>query len=113
MLHGGRGFATVMKLLGHTDSGMTMRYVDVKLDRSPARVSTGSFKARHLPPQPKASPAAVRTRLDGHIDFLLATQRVLEMFRRPLLSGTSRTTVDGLSNWLTKILTDTRRLRPL
>ena len=31
MLRAGVGFAAVMKLLGHTDPGMTMRYVDVTL----------------------------------------------------------------------------------
>jgi hypothetical protein len=44
------------------------------------------------------------------IDSLLATQYVLEMFRRALSNGTSRRRLDRLSNRLTKILIEARKL---
>ena len=49
MLRAGVSFPVLMKLLGHTDPEMTMRYVD-------------------LVPQPKASSIPLRAGLDGVID---------------------------------------------
>jgi hypothetical protein len=66
---------------------------------------------KYLVPQPKASSIPPRRGLDGVIDSLLASQHVLEMFRRPLPKGTSRSCLDRLSNRLTKILTEVRKLR--
>jgi hypothetical protein len=45
------------------------------------------------------------------IDSLLAAQHVLEMFRRTLPEGTSRHCLNRLSNRLTTIVTETRKLR--
>jgi hypothetical protein len=42
---------------------------------------------------------------------LLAAQHVLEMFRRVLPHGHSRACLDRLSNRLTKIVSETRKLR--
>ena len=44
------------------------------------------------------------------IDSLFAAQHVLEMFRRALPDGTSRRRLDRLSNRLTKILCEARKL---
>ena len=55
--------------------------------------------------------APLRAGLDGLIDSLLAAQHVLEMFRRALPDGTSRRCLDRLSNRLTKIVTEARKLR--
>ena len=44
MLRAGVSFPVLMKLLGHTDTGMTMRYVDVALtdlQRLPERAAEG------------------------------------------------------------------------
>jgi hypothetical protein len=41
---------------------------------------------------------------------LRAAQHVLEMFRRTLPNGTSRADLDRLSNRLTKIVTEARKL---
>ena len=48
--------------------------------------------------------------IDGVIDSLLAAHHVLEMFRRALPNGTSRRLLDRLSNRLTKIVTEARKL---
>ena len=66
-------------------------------------------KPRHLVPQPKM-PFTPRAGLDGLIDSLLGAQHVLEMFRRTLPNGTSRRRFDRLSNRLTKIVTEARKL---
>jgi integrase len=111
MLRAGVGFAAVMKLLGHTSPRMTMRYVDVTLTDLQREFQLARSKPRHLAPQPKTSLAPLRTGLDGLIHSLLATQHVMEMFRRSLPNGNARSRLNRLSNRLTKILAETRRLQ--
>src|SRR5260370_12666468 len=88
------GFATVMKLLGHSDPGMTMRYVDVTSTDLQREFQLARSNPRYLLPQPKASSPQLRAGLDGVIDSFLAAQHVLEMFRRPLPKATSRSCLD-------------------
>jgi hypothetical protein len=76
MLRAGMGFATVMKLLGHTSPRMTMRYVDVTLTDLQREFELARAHPRHLAPQPKTSLAPLRTGLDGLIDSLLVAQHV-------------------------------------
>ena len=110
MLRAGVSFLAVMKLLGHTSPEMTMRYLDVVLTDLQREFEQARSKPRYLAPQPKASFASLRTGLDGVIDSLLATQHVLEMFRRALPDGPSRRCLDRLSNRITKILNEARKL---
>jgi site-specific recombinase XerD len=110
MFRAGVSFPVLMKLLGHTDPEMTMRYVDVALTDLEREFHQARSHPRHLAPQPKVSSPQLRAGLDGVIDSLLAAQHVLEMFRRPLPKGTSRTCLDRLTNRLTKILAEARKL---
>ncbi|HEX2715357.1 MAG TPA: tyrosine-type recombinase/integrase, partial [Candidatus Acidoferrales bacterium] len=110
MLRAGVSLPAVMKLLGHTSPEMTMKYLDVVLTDLQREFELARSKPRHLAPQPKASFASLRTGFDGVIDSLLAAQHVLEMFRRGLQNGTSRRRLDRLSNRLTKILSEARKL---
>jgi hypothetical protein len=100
-----------MKLLGHVDPAMTMRYVDVALTDLEREFQLARSSPRHLVPQPRTSSATSRTGLDGLIEALLAAQHVMEMFRRSLPNGGPRTHLHRLSKRLTKILTETRKLR--
>ncbi len=100
-----------MKLLGHTNPEMTMRYVDVALTDLQREFHQAHSNPKYLIPQPKASSPQLRAGLDGVIDSLLGAQHVLEMFRRPLPKGASRTCLDRISNRLTKILHEARKLR--
>jgi integrase len=109
MLRAGVGLPAVMKLLGHTSPEMTMQYLDVTLNDLQRAFELARSKPRHLVPQPKVS-FAPRAGLDGVIDSLLAAQHVLEMFRRSLPNDTSRRRLDRLSNRLTKILIEARKL---
>jgi integrase len=110
MLRSGVGFPAVMKLLGHTAPEMTMRYIDVALSDLRREFDLARSKPRHLAPQPKAPIASLRAGLGGVIDALLSAQHVLEMFRRALPDSASRSCLDRLSNRLTKILAETRKL---
>jgi integrase len=109
MLRAGVGFPAVMKLLGHTTPEMTMQYLDVTLNDLQRAFELARSKPRHLIPQPKVPSAPLRTGLGGVLDSLLATQHVLEMFRRALPNGTSRRRLGRLSNRLTKILSEARK----
>jgi hypothetical protein len=57
-----------------------------------------------------ADPADQRAGLGRVVDSLQAAQHVLEMFRRALPDGSSRRRLDRLSNRLTKILSEARKL---
>jgi hypothetical protein len=99
-----------MKLLGHKHPDMTMRYADVTLTDLQREFQLARSKPRHLAPQPKASLTPLRTGLDGLVDSLLASQHVMEMFRRTLPNGSVRSCLDRLANRLTKIISETRKL---
>jgi site-specific recombinase XerD len=110
MLRAGVSFPVLMKLLGHTNPEMTMRYVDVALTDLQREFHQARAHPKYLVPQPKAASPQLRAGIDGLIDSLLAAQHALEMFRRPLPKGTSRSCLERLSNRLTKILSQVRKL---
>jgi integrase len=110
MLRAGVGFPALMKLLGHTDPEMTMRYVEVALTDLQREFQLARSKPRHLIPQPKTHFNPARTGLTGVLDSILAARHVLEIFRRTLPDGDARQHLDRLSNRLTKILAEARKL---
>jgi len=110
MLRAGVSFPALMKLLGHTSPDMTMLYVKVALTDLQREFQQARSKPRHLVPEPETSIAPVRAGLDGVIHSLQAAQHALEMFRRGLPTGASRSCLDRLSNRLTKIAAETRKL---
>jgi integrase len=110
MLRAGVGFPALMKLLGHTDPEMTMRYVDVALTDLQREFQLAHANPRHLIPPPKTSPPSARTGLAGILDAIVAARHVLEMFRRTLPNDHARKRLDRLSNRLTKILAEARKL---
>jgi hypothetical protein len=101
-----------MKLLGHRDPGMTMRYVEIASNDLQREFRLARSQPRHLAPQPKAPMISPRAGLDGVVDSLLFAQHAIEMFRRSLPDGLPRHCLDRLSNRLTKILSETRKLNP-
>ena len=110
MLRAGVSFPVLMKLLGHTSPEMTILYVEVALHDLQREFLQARSKPRHLVPPPKTSSVLTRIGLDGVIDSLRAAQHALEMFRRSLPKGVARSYLDRLSNRLTKIAAETRKL---
>jgi site-specific recombinase XerD len=110
MLRSGVSFPGVMKLLGHSSSDMTMKYLDITLPDLQREFHSARSHPRHLVPQPKAVAVSVRSGLNGVIDSLLGTQHVLEMFRRTLPDNAVCHSLHRVSNRLTKILTEVRNL---
>ena len=80
----------LMKLLGHADPKMTMRYLDVTSNDLQREYHLALEKPRHIIPQPKAPTISPRTGLDGVIDSRLFAQHAIEMFRRSLPDGPPR-----------------------
>jgi hypothetical protein len=89
---------------------MTMKYLDIALPDLQREFHLARSHPRHLAPQPKAVTASLRTSFNGVLDSLLASQHVLEMFRRTLPQSTVRHCLDRLSNRLTKIISQIRKL---
>ncbi len=110
MLRSGISFPVLMKLLGHVDPDMTMRYVDVTLTDLQREFQLTRNYAKHLVPQPKAASTPARADRNGVIQALLATQHVMEMFRRSMPQGKTRSCLDRLANRLTKILAQIKKL---
>jgi len=112
MVRAGVTLPALMKLLGHRDPGMTMRYVYVAGNDVQREFRLARSQPRHLVPQPKAPMITPRVGVDGIVDSLLFAQHAIEMFRRSLPDGPPRRCLDRLSNRLTKILSKVRNLRP-
>ncbi len=112
MVRAGVGLPALMKLLGHVNPEMTMRYVDVVGTDLQREFHLARSQPRHLAPQPKAPISSPRAGLDGVVDSLLFAQHAIEMFRRSLPGGARKHRLDQLANRLTKILAETRKLDP-
>ncbi|MBZ5620257.1 MAG: site-specific integrase [Acidobacteriia bacterium] len=112
MLRSGVEFLSIMKLLGHASPEMTMLYLDIALTDLQREFHAARSEPRHLAPQPRAQVVSAHAGLDGVVDSLRATQHLVEMFRRTLPDGAPRRCLDHLSNRLTKILSEVRKLDP-
>jgi len=111
MLRSGVSFPVLMKLLGHVNPEMTMRYVDVALTDLQREFQLARAKPRHLAPQPKPSSSKLRAGFNGLVDSFQASQHALEVFRRSLPNNDKRQCLDRLANRLTKILAEIRKLQ--
>jgi integrase len=111
MLRSGVSFPVLMKLLGHVDPEMTMRYVDVSLTDLEREFRMARAKPKHLAPQPKSSSPQPHSGFNGLVDSFQASQHALEVFRRSLPIGEMCTRLDRLANRLTKILAEIRKLK--
>lgn len=110
MVRAGVSLPALMTLLGHVKAEMTMKYVQVAGKDLQREFHLARSQPRHLVPQPKAPTISPRAGLDGVADALLFAQHAIEMFRRSLPEGPPRRCLDRLSNRLTKILSEARKL---
>jgi hypothetical protein len=112
MVRAGVSLPALMTLLGHVKAEMTMKYVLVVGDDLQREFHLARSQPRHLAPQPKAPIISPRAGLEGVVDSLLFAQHAIEMFRRSLPDAPPRRCLDRLSNRLSKILSETRKLNP-
>ena len=87
MVRSGVTLPAVMKLLGHADPGMTMRYIEVTSNDLHSEFRLARSQPRHLAPHPKAPTISPRAGLDGVVESLLFAKHAIEMFRRSLPDG--------------------------
>jgi hypothetical protein len=102
-----------MKLLGHLKPDMTMRYLEVSLSDLQREFHLARSQPRHLLPA-SPLPSSIRSpqaTLASLLDSLCLAQHILEMFRRTLPEGTDRRLLDRLANRLSKIASETRKLK--
>jgi Phage integrase family len=112
MIRAGVSLPALMALLGHVKAEMTMKYVQVAGTDLQREFHLARSQPRHLAPRPKAPTISPRAGLEGVVDSLLFAQHAIEMFRRSLPDAPPRNRLDRLSNRLTKILSETRKLHP-
>ena len=84
MVRSGVTLPAVMKLLGHTDPGMTMRYVEVTSNDLQSEFRLARSQPRYLAPHLNAPTISPRAGLEGVVESLLFAQHAIEMFRRSL-----------------------------
>ena len=85
LLRAGISFPVLMKLLGHTNPEMTMRYVDVALTDLQREFHQARSNPKYLTPQPTPSSPQLRAGIDGEIESLHTAQQ-----RAGLPQGQSR-----------------------
>jgi hypothetical protein len=115
MMRSGVSFAALMNLLGHSTPKMTLLYSEFTQTDLQREFRAARSQPRHLVPPPKAATSTIGLKPDltSTLHALQVAQHVMEMFRRTLL-GTSATeaVIDRLSNRLTKIAVELRKLDP-
>jgi integrase len=112
MLRCGVDLPALMKLLGHASPEMTMVYLDIALTDLQREFDRALSQPRHAPPPPRVPTSLTRTGFEGVVDALLTAQHVVEMYRRSLPDGPQRHALDRITNRLTKILAELRKLQP-
>ena len=115
MMRSGVSFAALMNLLGHSTPKMTLLYSEFTQTDLQREFRAARSQPRHLLPPPKAATSTIGLKPDltSTLHALQVAQHVLEMFRRTQ-SDTSgaEALIDRLSNRLTKIAAELRKLAP-
>jgi len=113
MIRAGVSFPAVMQLLGHTDPGMTLLYLEITQADLQREYRLARTQPRHLAPTPRAPRPSPLSRADLPclLDYLDAAQHILEMFRRDLTDNSTRRLLDRLGDRLSKIVAELRHLK--
>jgi len=115
MMRSGVSFAALMNLLGHSTPKMTLLYSEFTQTDLQREFRAARSQPRHLVPPPRAATSTIGLKPDltSTLHALQVAQHVLEMFRRTQ-SDTSgaEALIDRLSNRLTKIAAELRKLAP-
>jgi len=113
MLRLGVSLPSLMKLLGHKDIRMTLRYADViqeDLQREFHQARQNAVHPHHLPTlaPPKEMP---RAGLPGVCQALEATRHLMEMFRRQLTNDKMRRRLQRLDKRLLAVVSQLLRIQ--
>lgn len=111
MLRLGVSLPALMHMLGHKDIRMTLRYVQVTqedLQREFHHARGNAVKPHRVPDLVKST--AVPTGLEGVRQLLSSACHILEMFRRGLVDGKHRRTLQRLGRRIADLLAQLDRL---
>lgn len=115
MMRSGVTFPALMNLLGHSTPKMTLLYSEFTQTDLQREFRAARSQPRHLVPPPRAAAStALKPDLNSTLQALQLAQHVMEMFRRTLsdASGAGSAVLDRLTNRLTKIAAELRKLAP-
>lgn len=116
MLRSGVSFPALMNLLGHSTPKMTLLYAEFTPTDLLREFRAARSQPRHLVPPPRTatSTLGLKPDLTSTLHALQVAQHVLEMFRRTLsdTSSDALPVLDRLTNRLTKIAAELRKLAP-
>jgi Phage integrase family len=107
MIRLGISLPALMRLLGHKDIRMTMRYVQVTqadLQRQFHLARQNAVQLHQIPQLSISSSSSANSDLPGIRRTLLATRHLLEMYRRQLQDQTAQRKLQRLDKRLLKIV---------
>jgi site-specific recombinase XerD len=113
MVRLGVSLPALMKMLGHKNLRMTMRYVkvtQVDLQREFHLARQNTIQLHHIPELPVSSPLSDTSDLPSIRRALAGTRHLLEMYRRQLLDEKARRKLHGLGRRLSTIVFELDRL---
>jgi site-specific recombinase XerD len=112
MLRSGVSLQALMKLLGHSTARMTLLYAEFTQADLQREWHAARAHPRHLTPPPRATANSIPDANLSSVTYALqVAQHVLEMFRRTLpADNASLPVLDRLTNRLTKVLAEVRKL---
>ena len=102
-----------MKMLGHKNIRMTMRYVKVTqldLQREFHLARQNTFQLHHIPELPVSCPLSASSDLPGIRRALAGTRHLLEMYRRQLQDEKARRKLQRLDRRLSLVFFELDRL---
>ena len=103
-------------LLGHSTPKMTLLYSEFTQTDLQREFRAARSQPRHLVPPPRSATSTIGLKPDltSTLHALQVAQHVMEMFRRTLsdASGAGSAVLDRLTNRLTKIAAELRKLAP-
>ncbi len=116
MLRSGVSFRALMNLFGHSTPKMTLLYAEFTHTDLQREFRAARSQPRHLVPPPRTATSTIGLKPDltSTLHALQVAQHVMKMFRRTLsdTSPGASHALDRLTNRLTKIAAELRKLAP-
>ncbi|HEY3627135.1 MAG TPA: site-specific integrase [Terracidiphilus sp.] len=116
MMRSGVSFPALMNLLGHSTPKMTLLYSEFTQTDLQREFRAARSQPRHIAPSPTAATSTIGLKPDltSTLHAIQVAQHVMEMFRRTLsdTSGVASPVLDRLTNRLTKLAAELRKLAP-
>jgi hypothetical protein len=110
MIRLGVGLPALMRLLGHKDIRMTLRYVQVTQLDLQREFHAAHRNSAHRMPTLSATSSPLNAGLPGILQALTATRHLLEMYRRQLDEDKTRRKLQRLGRRLLAVAAEVEQL---